>query len=167
MSKELDEWLKHMSPDTLELNKELVVGRITDTGGSPEEFKDMAKTKRKNKFNAVKTEVDGTMFDSKKEARRYVILRDMQERERISRLALQPKFILQEKFVTPMGDKIRAITYTADFLYSVTDEYGVSKDIIEDVKGGTATQTQEFKLKWKMLLYVYRDKPSYEFRIVA
>jgi hypothetical protein len=51
-------------------------------------------------------------------------------------------------------------------MYSVTDEYGITKDIIEDVKGGKATQTREFRLKWKMLLYAYRDKPSYEFKIV-
>ena len=164
MSKELDEWLKHMSPDTLELNQQLVVGRITDMGGDPKEFKDMAK---KNKFNAVKTEVDGIMFDSKKEARRYIVLKQMQWNKEISRLVLQPKFILQEKFVSAVDGIVRAITYRADFMYSVTDEYGITKDVIEDVKGGTATQTDVFKLKWKMLRYVYRDKPSYEFRIVA
>jgi hypothetical protein len=158
MTKELDEWLKNMSQDTLELNQDLVVGRITQLTED-----DMAK---RNKFGAVKTTVDGHEFDSRKESRRYIVLKEMQERGEISRLTLQPKFILQEKFVTPVGEKIRAITYTADFLYTVTDEFGISRDIIEDVKGGKATQTDVFKLKWKMLKYVYRDKPSYEFKIV-
>ena len=161
MTKELEEWLKNMSPDTLELNQDLTVGRITQL------TEDSVPKKRKNKFNAVKTLLDGIWFDSKKESLRYPVLKEMLERGEISRLTLQPKFIVQEKFVTPWGEKVRAITYTADFMYSVTDEYGMTKDIIEDVKGGTATQTPEFKLKWKMLKYVYRDKPSYEFRIVA
>ena len=159
MKRDVEELLKNVSDDVLRLNPDLAVGRMT-------QLTEDSVAKRKNKFNAVKTMVDGILFDSKKESRRYIVLKQMEIDGEISRLSLQPKFIVQEKFVTPVGEKVRAITYTADFLYSVTDEYGISKDVIEDVKGGKATQTQEFKLKWKMLKYVYRDKPSYEFRIV-
>lgn len=152
---EKDDLLKHMSPDVLALNPELSGQKVEDD--------DVAK---RNKFNAVKTNVDGITFDSKKESSRYIILKGMEERKLISKLVLQPKFMLQEKFVTPQGQKVRAITYKADFSYFVTDEYGVTTEVVEDIKGGKATQTQEFRLKWKMLLYAYRDKPSYEFKII-
>ena len=159
MKRDVEELLKNVSDDVLRLNPDLAVGRMT-------QLTEDSVAKRKNKFNAVNTLFDGFLFVSTKDSRRYIVLKQMEIDGEISRLSLQPKFIVQEKFVTPVGEKVRAITYTADFLYSVTDEYGISKDVIEDVKGGKATQTQEFKLKWKMLKYVYRDKPSYEFRIV-
>ena len=146
---EKDELLKHISSDVLELNPGLVGGDKV----------------AKNKFNAVKTDVDGHRFDSKKEARRYVGLKAMQDRGKISNLVLQPRFELIPKFVTPQGEKIQAMTYSADFMYSVTDEYGISIDIVEDVKS-VATQTQVFIIKWKLLKFLYRDKPSYEFRII-
>jgi len=149
-----DDLLKYVSKDVLELNPELLGKKMEDRV-------------TKNKFGAIKTEVDGITFDSKKEARRYQKLKMMEDRGEISKLVLQPKFELIPKFVTPWGEKVRTTTYTADFMYSVTDEYGITIDVVEDVKGGKATQTQVFKLKWKMLKYVYRDKPSYQFLIVA
>lgn len=41
-------------------------------GGQP------AAKSKKNKFNAVKVEIDGLNFDSKKEAKRYIQLKAMQ-----------------------------------------------------------------------------------------
>ena len=112
MAQDLKKILEHASPDVLELNQQLVVGRITELGGDPEAFMDMAK---RNKFGAIKTTVDGIIFDSKKEAKRYEKLKAMKDRGEIRKLILQPKFLLQEAFVTPDGEKIRPITYTPDF----------------------------------------------------
>ena len=160
MGSELEDLLKHVSPDVFELNRHLVVGRVTQLDGSKENT-----LLPRNKFNAKKTVVDGITFDSKKESMRYVELKKMVESGEIKSLLLQPKFLLQEGFVTPAGKKIRPIHYTADFSYKA-ERNGMGCGIIEDVKGGKATQTDVFKIKWKMLQYIYREKPFYEFVIV-
>ena len=101
-----------------------------------------------NKYNATKTIVDGITFDSKKEARRYVILKQTETNGVISKLELQPKFILQEKF-TKKGKKYHAITYKADFRYMFD-----GREVIEDVKG---FMTETFKLKRKLFEYKYPE----------
>jgi len=55
--------------------------------------------------------------------------------------------------------RIRAIVYEADFLY--TDKN--NQLIIEDVKG---CETATFRLKWKMLQYIFRGLSTIEFRKV-
>ena len=159
MGSELEDLLKHVSPDVLELNKDqLVVGRITDMGQGGE----VVAKKTGNKWKNKPTTVNGIKFQSKKEARRYQELKQMEEDDRISGLVLQPRFLLQEGFVTPQGKKIRPIHYHADFMYKMYQK-GILYAIIEDVKGNKNVTTAEFKLKWKMVQYVYREKPFYEF----
>ena len=76
-----------------------------------------ASSKRKNKYNSRKCTVSGITFDSEKEARRYLVLRDMQKRGEISELKLQHSFTLQESYVTAAGEKVGKIVYVADFTY--------------------------------------------------
>lgn len=159
MGSELEDLLKHMSPDVKNLNPALVVGRVTQLDGTEEDI-----LIPKNKFGAKKTVVDGITFDSKKEAKRYQELKRMQEDGKIEGLVTQPQFLLQEGFVTPRGKKIRPIYYSADFVYKV-EKSGILHAVVEDVKGGKATQTSTFKLKWKMLQYAYRENQFYEFVI--
>ena len=106
---------------------------------------------KKSKYKAVKTEVDGIKFDSKKEANRHIELKKLEKANVISSLKLQVKHVLQPKF--KMGNKtIRAITYVSDFEYY--DE--VKKEwIIEDVKG---MQTDIYKLKKKMFMYKFQTE---------
>ena len=85
----------------------------------------------KNKYGARKVTINGIKFDSQAESRRYLVLKDMQERGEIQDLSVHPKYELQAPFVTRWGKKIRAITYTADFLYAIN-----SRVVVEDVKGG-------------------------------
>lgn len=99
------------------------------------------------KYRNRKTVIDGYRFDSMREAARYQELRLLERAGVISELELQPKYTLQPGF-TREGKKHRAITYTADFRYR--DERGAT--IVEDVKG---VQTQVFRMKRKMLLYVH------------
>ena len=47
-----------------------------------------------NKYNAKKTEVNGIIFDSRKEAGRYVELKMLEKAGYITDLKLQQKFIL-------------------------------------------------------------------------
>ena len=65
---------------------------------------------RLSKFKAVKTEVNGILFDSKKEAKRYSQLKLLEKAGEITQLELQPVFqcIVKEK---------KICSYRADFRY--------------------------------------------------
>lgn len=90
-------------------------------------------------------------FDSKKEAARFQELRLLQRAGEITDLECQPKYELQPAF-TRMGEKHRAITYTADFRY--IDKEGI--EIVEDVKS-PVTMTQVYRIKKKLLLFKFED----------
>ena len=104
--------------------------------------------KRKHKFNAKKTVIDGITFASKKEGTRYSVLKLLQKGDKISGLTLQPKFELQPSFKID-GKTIRAITYVADFQY-FDIEFG--KIVVEDVKG---FKTPVYEIKKKMFQYKF------------
>jgi Protein of unknown function (DUF1064) len=107
----------------------------------------MAATKRRaHKYNAIKTEVDGVRFDSKKEARRWCELRLLEQSGEISQLERQRKFDL-------VVNGIKICTYRADFVYKNKN----GELVVEDTKGYI---TAEFRLKWKLLAAVH---PSMRF----
>jgi hypothetical protein len=113
--------------------------------------------KRQNKYWAKKTEVDGIVFASKKEAKRYAVLKLMEIGKKIGDLQLQKGFLLQEGFEDKKSKKkIRPITYVCDFFY-----YDKEKGwyVVEDVKG---MKTEAYRLKRKMFMNKYGD--SFEFR---
>lgn len=93
-----------------------------------------------NKYRAIRTEVDGIMFASKKEAMRYKELKFLLQEQRISDLVLQPKFPIEV-----CGKKI--CTYIADFIYN---ENGIQ--VIEDVKG---VKTSVYRIKKKLTEAIY------------
>jgi hypothetical protein len=95
---------------------------------------------KKNKYNAKKVEVDGIVFDSKKEANRYRELKLLQQVGDIKELKLQVPFILGEK-----------IKYIADFTYY--DRNG--KFIIEDTKSNFTKKLPIYILKKKLMLSVH------------
>lgn len=101
--------------------------------------------RRASKYHAKKTVVDGIEFDSAKEAKRYVKLRDMQEAGRIQGLRLQVPFEILPSFECD-GVKYRGMRYIADFVY-----YRDGKMVVEDCKG---FKTPEYKLKKKLMAYV-------------
>lgn len=96
-----------------------------------------------SKYGNKKTTVNGITFDSQKEANRYVELMLMVRAGEISELKLQPEFTLQEAFITPYGERIRAVKYIADFSY----KDGV-QTVVEDVKG---CMTKEYEIKKKLM----------------
>lgn len=102
------------------------------------------------KYNNKKTLVDGIKFDSKREADRYIYLKDKQKTGSIKDLELQPSFVLQEGF-KKNGTTYRAITYKADFKYFDIDR---NKVIVEDSKG---MKTDVYKLKKKLFEQRYED----------
>lgn len=130
--------------------------------------------KRKNNSGKIKHKnktVDGIKFDSIMESEFYIYLKELKENNKIIDFELQPKFLLQDKFIVvnkkiiygsdkefnklkkeSKAETIRAINYIADFKI-------ICKDItyIIDVKG---IKTADFKLKEKMFKNRY---PEYEF----
>lgn len=98
-----------------------VMGTPTPTANATAE---VSETPKKNKYGAIKEEVDGHTFDSKAEARRYRALRLMEQAGEIRALELQPVFPLH------VGDTTIG-KYVADFTYEDAD----GTVIVEDTKG--------------------------------
>lgn len=92
-------------------------------------------------------------FDSQKEARRFDELMLLLDAGKIRKLELQRQFTLQESYITPEGERIRAIRYVADFAYERATAPDCNGDIywlpvVEDTKG---VQTKDYKLKKKLM----------------
>lgn len=115
-------------------------------------FRSKFPVKSNNKYHAQKTIVGNTTYDSKKEAKRGEYLDWLQKIGQISDLQKQVPFILQESYTNNKGEKIRAIIYVADFVYTQDGQ-----KIVEDVKG---VKTKEYLLKKKIFQYKY---PQYYF----
>ena len=101
------------------------------------------------KYHNKKILLDGIVFDSKKEAKRYNELRLLEKGKIISNLELQKIFELQPKYVNCIGQHIRAITYIADFYYF---DKVYNKWVVEDTKG---FKTEVYKIKKKLFEYKY------------
>lgn len=97
----------------------------------------LGKPKKKSKYNAKKTVVDGITFDSKKEAEYYIGLKALVRAGEIKGFARQCKFV-----VTEGDEETKATEYLADFIVIHNDD----KAEIIDTKG---VQTAVFKLKMK------------------
>ena len=105
---------------------------------------------RKSKYGAQKTEYDGIVFDSKREALRWRELALLQRAGEITDLRRQVKFILVPAQVDENG-KIaeRAVSYVADFVYS---DARSGETVVEDAKG---MHTREYIIKRKLMRYVH------------
>ena len=102
-----------------------------------------------NKYGARKTEIDGIVFDSGREARRYSQLKLMERAGEIRDLKLQVKYNLIPRQNKPDGKIIeRPVDYIADFVYK--DAAG--NTVVEDAKG---RKTKEYIIKRKLMLYVH------------
>lgn len=113
----------------------------------PPEALNGGKAKRKNKFGNVPVVFENIRFDSKAEMVRYSHLRLLELTGHISDLETQPVFVLTA-----------GVKYKGDFRY-----IEAGKVIVEDVKGGRATQTRVFLNKWKQAKFLY---PDIDFRLI-
>ena len=117
-----------------------------------------------SKYHSKKTEVDGILFDSKREAQRYQQLKLMERAGVICDLKMQVKYELVPAQYIDGKCVERAITYTSDFEYYVLkplrqktvmaepDAKTIGQHIVEDVKG---MRTDVYKIKKKLMLYRY------------
>jgi len=108
-----------------------------------------------NKYHATKVVIDGIEFDSKKEARRYQVLKQLESAGNIQALRRQVEFTLipTQKLDTPKfqrGHNVnveRGVKYIADFAY-IKD----GKLVIEDTKG---LKTPEYVIKRKLMKFIH------------
>lgn len=116
-----------------------------------------------NKYGSKKIEIDGIVFDSKKEAKRYKDLSLLEQAGAIQNLQRQVKYVLipaQREFTNEIyksGRKKgcfkqgklleRECTYIADFVYIQDGKY-----IVEDTKG---FRTKDYIIKRKLMLHVH------------
>lgn len=95
-----------------------------------------------HKYHAKKTEVNGIVFDSRKEAKRYKELLLLLKSGHIGMLQLQVPYELN-----PGGT--HSLKYVADFQYL---DSKTGETIIEDVKG---YRTAEYRKKKRLMLQVH------------
>lgn len=113
---------------------------------------------KKNKYRACKVELDGNVFDSRKEFSRYCELHQAQENGEISNLRTQVKYELipKQKLEEPrlVNGKYQrnesAITYIADFVYEKD-----GKTIVEDVKSAQTRKLPTYVVKRKLMKYIH------------
>lgn len=106
------------------------------------------------KYHNKKTEVDGIVFDSKAEAKRWNELRMMEKMGLIRHLERQVPFLLIRGQRWSGGRKHRDTYYKADFVY-----YENGQQIVEDVKG---VRTEGYRIKRELM----KDRYGIEIREV-
>ena len=102
-----------------------------------------------SKYHSRKITVNGIVFDSHREARRYQELQLLLRAGEISQLEMQKKYTLIPAQKKPSGGTERAVTYTADFVY-IDNRTG--KETVEDAKG---MKTQQYIIRRKLMLYIH------------
>lgn len=123
---------------------------------SIKQYQEMTGTR--HKYNNKPVVVDGVRYDSKKEHARWVELTLLQKAGEIDCLERQKKFVLRPGF-THKGQKIRALTYFADFYYyDMTPDRRHSKGldsrwVIEDVKSPITRKDKVYRIKKNEMLY--------------
>jgi hypothetical protein len=106
------------------------------------------------KYHNRRITLDGYVFDSIAESKRYFELCVLQHHSEIHDLRVHPSYLLQPGF--KVGVKpYQPITYVLDFSYMEGDQL-----VCEDVKGFA---TPEFRLKEKLFRFKY---PAIVLRIV-
>lgn len=104
------------------------------------------KKKKRSKYNNVKVEFDGKIFDSQKECNRYISLRTLLMAGVITDLQCQVEYLLESE-----EDKIAY--YVADFVYQVVKTGEV---VVEDVKSPATRRMAVYRLKKKLMLAIYK-----------
>lgn len=113
------------------------------------------------KFKNKKVEVDGILFDSKKEATRYQELKRLERHGKITDLQLQVKFVLipkqysQTEFTKAGKPRVieQECSYIADFVYTQDGQ-----TVAEDIKGYRNPSTAGyamFVIKRKLMLHIH------------
>lgn len=114
----------------------------------------------RNKYHSKKVEADGIVFDSKKEAKRWLELSLFEKAGVISDLQRQVKYVLIPAQREPdtvgarggikKGKVIeKECAYIADFVYK---DLTLNETVVEDTKG---FKTKDYIIKRKLMLHVH------------
>lgn len=111
---------------------------------------------RYRKYHNTPTIIDGITFQSKKEAKRWWELKQLEKAGKIINLERQKKYVF-DKLTLPLPKKqkvARHPSYVADFVYTNFEikAGGVCDTVVEDTKGMV---TDLFKYKWALMKYFY------------
>jgi hypothetical protein len=96
---------------------------------------------KRSKYGNHKHEVDGILFDSKKEATRYGQLRLKMKAGEIGQLELQKVYELKVE-----GERV--CKYKADFVYMIM---ATGETVVEDVKSEATRKLPVYRLKKKLM----------------
>lgn len=119
------------------------------------------KSAKKSKYNNKKIVNEFGKWDSKKEFKRWLVLKEAEAQGMITDLKRQVKFELipavREKYIKHLKTKDKEcertlqlpITYTCDFQYTKNGE-----TIVEDVKASPKMLPKDFVLKEKMMFAI-------------
>lgn len=123
--------------------------------GMPAGRSEMERTLRGRKYHNQPDSRGKVRFDSKKEACRYDELMLLLQTGSIRKLRLQAQYTLQESYITPEGERVRAIKYMADFAYERATKPDCTGTVhwvpvVEDVKS-RATKTAQYEMKKKLM----------------
>lgn len=129
---------------SLRVNHPKKAGKGSHPTPKPATAPAIAQKPRSSKYRNQKTEVDGIIFDSKKEAGRYQELKTLEQAGKIRDLKLQPKYPLK------VNGKLVA-NYIGDFAY--WDAQSLIS-VVEDVKS-LPTKTRVYRLKKKLVEALY------------
>ena len=107
-----------------------------------------------NKYGSRKVEVNGIVFDSKREAARYQELLLLEKAGEIKDIRRQVKYVLPESTTRKGRGRCveRECAYIADFVYKTILPDGDTLTIVEDTKG---FRTKDYIIKRKLMLSVY------------
>ena len=114
------------------------------------ENRDTMKSNTLAKYRNEKTEVDGIVFDSKKEAGRWMELKMLEELGKIQGLQRQGKIELVAGVVLD-GRKKPPVRYYYDFRYLEGNQ-----EIIEDCKSTITRKNPVYRLKRHLLKALYK-----------
>ena len=113
---------------------------------------------KESKYHSEKVTIDGETFDSRREARRWMDLRLLEQAGEIRDLRRQVKYILiptqrEEGDGKKLGKLLeKEASYIADFVYQ---DARTGETIVEDSKG---FRTDAYILKRKLMLWVHGIK---------
>lgn len=106
----------------------------------------------KSKYLNKKTDYDGIIFDSKKELKKYLEYKDLEDKGEIKDLKRQVEFVLIGKFKLN-GKTYRKTSYLADFTYISTED---DKLHVIDVKSPYTRKNPVYRLKKKLMAERYQ-----------
>lgn len=106
----------------------------------------------KSKYRNVKyVDENGVKWDSKKEYKRYLELKDRENKKEISNIQRQVTYQVMPRLTDENGKfKYHPIKYVADFVYT---DNATGKEIVEDAKG---IKTEVYKIKKKLMYWQYK-----------